>query len=395
MKRIAIILLPALCLCWMAYKAARAQTGPSAAQQSTPTAKFENGGNAAEIAAAFIDHLVFVPVRVNEGEPSLFELDTSARDSSIDPSRARELGLSAAKSPVLNLTGLDVSFSELAETAKPDFAGRLGRPYQGTLGNDFLGRVVADIDYARETVQIYDPDVYKYTRHGKGVHVTFTDGLPVVKAKAVVDGRGIEGDFLVNTALDAPVLIFEKYADARRVTLHKPISAASMPIAGAEQATLGRLERFQIGPYTVQAALVVFSRERPSVAHDPKLAGEIGAGMLRRFGVVFDYSRGQIFLAPNSEFNSEDFEGMSGLTIVASGPNLKKFEITDVRPLTPGADAGLRKGDVIEGINGDAAADLSLAEIRGLFRQLGPPLELVMTRNGRTFKTSLQMHRLL
>lgn len=395
LKQIAIVLPLVLCLGWLSYRSAIAQTPAKAAPQSTPTAKFENGGNAAEIAAAFVDHLVFVPVRVNQGEPSLFELDTSARDSSIDPSRATALGLSAVKSPVLNLSGLDVSFSDLAEKPEPDFAARLGRPYQGTLGNDFLDAVVAEIDYARETMQIYDPAVYKYTGHGKGLRVTFVDGLPVVKAKAVIEGRGIDGDFLVNTALDAPVMIFGKYADAHRVSLRKSISAASTPIEGAEHATLGRLGRFQIGPYTVEAALVLFSGENPPVAHDAKLAGEIGAEMLRRFGVVFDYPRQQIFFVPNSEFNSEDFEDMSGLTITASGPNLKKFEITDVRQFTPAADAGLRKGDIIEGINGDAAADLSLVEIRSLFRQLGPPLEFVITRNGKTFKTSLQMHRLL
>jgi PDZ domain len=394
-KRIAIILPLTLCLCWVGYRSAGAQTAASATQQSTPTAKFENGGNAAEVAAAFIDHLVFVPVRVNQGEPSLFELNTGARKSSIDPSRANELRLGAVKSAVLNLSGLDVSFSQLAETSKANFAALLGRPYQGTLGNDFLATVVAEVDYARETMQLYDPDVYKYTGRGKGLRVTLADGLPVVKAKAVIEGRGIDGDFVVNTALDAPVLIFQKYADAHRLSLHKPISAASMPIEGAEEATLGRLGRFQIGPYAVEAALVVFSRENPPVAHDARLAGEIGAEMLRRFGVVFDYPRQQIFFAPNSEFNSEDFEDMSGLTVTAGGPNLKKFQITDVRPYTPGSDAGLRKGDIIEGINGDAAADLSLADIRALFRQLGSPLDLVITRNGKTVKASLQMHRLL
>lgn len=394
-KRIAIIFPLMVCLCWAGHRSANAQTPSRSAQSSTPTVKFAYGGDAAEIAAAFIDHLVFVPVRVNQGEPSLFELDTSARESSIDPVRAKDLGLGAVKSPVLNLSGLDLSFSSLAETPRAEFAARFGRPYQGTLANDFLNAVVADIDYARETMQLYDPGVFKHKGRAKGVRVSFVDGLPVVKAKAVIDGRGIDGTFLVNTALDAPVLIFQKYADSHRLSLHKPISAASMPIAGAAQATLGRLQKFQIGAYTVQASLVVFSRENPPIARDAKLAGEIGADMLRRFGVVFDYPRQLIFFDPNSEFNSEDFEDMSGLTITAGGPNLKKFEITEVRPNTPGADAGLRKGDIIEGINGDAAADLSLADIRRLFRQLGPPLEAVITRNGKTVKASLQMHRLL
>lgn len=347
------------------------------------------------IPADFVDHLVFVPARVDQGEPSLFELNTTAPRSSVDPARATQLGLGRVSTPVLNLSGVDASFSEFSETPKPDFAARYGREYRGTLGNDFLASVVADIDYARETMRLYDPAVYKYSGHGKAVHVTFVDGIPVVKAKVNVEGRSVEAQFAVNTALDAPVLIYDKYAEAHRLSLRKSISAASMPLEGADEDAIGRLDRFQVGPYQVEASLVVFSKEDPPVSHDSKLAGEIGAAMLRRFGVVFDYARGEIYFEPNSEFRSEDFEDMSGLAITAGGPNLRKFEITNVRPNTPGADAGLRPGDVIEGVNGDAAADLSLMDLRKLFHQLGPPYDLVVTRNGKTFHTALQLRRLL
>jgi membrane-associated protease RseP (regulator of RpoE activity) len=210
-----------------------------------------------------------------------------------------------------------------------------------------------------------------------------------------VEGRSIEAEFAVNTALDASVLIYDKYAEAHRLSLHKSISAASMPLEGADKDAIGRLDRFQVGPYQVEASLVVFSKEDPPVSRDSKLAGEIGAEMLRRFGVVFDYARGEIYFDPNSEFRSEDFEDMSGLRITAGGPNLRRFEITSVRPNTPGADAGLRQGDVIEGVNGDAAADLSLMELRKLFHQLGPPYDLVVTRNRKTFHAALRLHRLL
>jgi hypothetical protein len=396
LNRISILVVLALLFAgsW-AQISASPQKRTANAAEPTVTARFEHGGNAAEIAADFVDHLVFVPARVNEGRPSLFELDTTARRSSIDPRRATELGLGSLNSPVLNLSGLDISFLELAEHAEPDFAARFGREYQGTLGSDFLGTVVAHIDYARQTMQLYDPAVYKYTGHGKAIRVTFVDGIPMVKAKAVIEGRSIAADFAVNTALDAPVLIFGAYADARHISLRKSISAASMPIEGAQDDALGSLGRFQIGPYTAEAALVVFARRNPPTSRDPKLAGEIGAQMLRRFGLVFDYPRQLIYFDPNSEFNSEDFEDMSGLTVIATGPNLKKFVITDVRPNTPGSDAGLRKGDVIEGIDGDAAADLSLADIRRLFHLLGPPYPMVITRNKKTFTVQLQMHRLL
>ena len=54
---------------------------------------------------------------------------------------------------------------------KQDFSQEVGRPYQGTLGADFFSRVVVEIDYARQTVRLYDPAAYKYT--GKGAVFPF------------------------------------------------------------------------------------------------------------------------------------------------------------------------------------------------------------------------------
>jgi PDZ domain len=376
--------------------AALAQSGAAPAQQPSAVAHFANGGNAAEIAADFLDHLVFIPVRVNQGEPSLFELDSTARVSSIDPGRGAELGLGILTSPTLNLSGVNIALPGLPEEAHPNFAERFGRPYQGTLGNDFLASVVAEVDYARETLQLYDPAVYKYSGHGKSFRLAFVEGMPVLKAKFQIEGgRTTEADFIVDTALDAPVLIFDRDADSHSLFPRRTISAASLPLKGAEGDVVARMNRFQLGPYTVESSLAVISRQDPPTKQDARIAGEIGTGMLRRFGVVFDYAHQQILLDPNSEFHSEDFEDMSGLTIVAGGPNLRRFEITEVRPDTPGADAGLRKGDIIEGIDGDAAADMSLAEIRKLFHQIGTPYNVVITRGGKTLTVMLGMHRLL
>jgi PDZ domain len=376
--------------------AALAQSGAAPAQRPSGVAHFANGGNAAEIPVDFLDHLVFIPVRVNQGEPSLFELDSTARVSSIDPGRSAELGLGMLTSPVLNLSGVNIALPALPEEAQPTFAARFGRRYQGTLGNDFLASVVAEVDYARQTLQLYDPAVYKYSGHGKSFHLEFVAGMPVVKAKFQIEGgRTTEADFIVNTALDAPALLFDRGALKGSISGRRTISAASLPLDGAEGDVIARMNRFQLGRYTVESSLAVISRQDPPTKQDARIAGEIGAGMLRRFGVVFDYAHQQILLDPNSEFQSEDFENMSGLTIVAGGPNLRRFEITEVRPDTPGADAGLRKGDIIEGIGGDPAAEMSLADIRKLFHQIGTPYSVVITRGGKTLTVMLGMHRLL
>ena len=368
-------------------------TAPPASAQ----VRFALGGNAAEIPADYLGGLVFLPVRVNQSAPSLFELDSTAPRSSIDPQRAAEVGYGGQPAPVLSLSDVDISLASLAGTSEPDFGGRVGRAYEGALGNDFLGSVTAELDYARQTVRLYDPAAFKYSGHGTVLPVKFVSGMPVVRAKiGGAQGKTVEADFVVNTALDASVLVFASYAQVRRLPGKvKTMPASDAPLAGAQKAVLARLRLLQLGPYIVPSPIAVFSGVDRPAGSEPRLAGEIGGDILERFTVIFDYARRRIILDRNSNFRVDDLEDMSGLSIVAGGPNLKRFEVVSVQPETPGSDAGIRKGDVIEGVDGEPAANLSLADLRALFRQIGHPYVVVLSRKGAAVTVTLRMRRLL
>jgi hypothetical protein len=374
-----------------------AQSVPHAQQTSVPV-QFAFGGNAAEVPAEFLENLIFLPVRVNDSQPSLFELDSTAAASSMDPTRAAELGLTSLQNPVLHLPGLEFSLVTLPELARQNFAAQIGRPYQGTLGNDFLGSVVVEIDYGRQTVRLYDARAYKYSGVGTSLPLTFAGGLPLVRAKMELPGqKAREGEFIVNTALHAAIHISEGFAETHRVfSAHMKTAQASDPqISNGENIALGRVKEMQIGPYRVESAIVAISPKSLIGEPEKNVAGTIGAGILRRFTVIFDFPHEQMILAPNFQFAEYEEEDMSGLTLIAKGPGLKAFEVLAVQPATPAAEAEIQKGDIIAGIDEEAAADLTLASIRSLFRQVGHRYKLVIERNGQTLQVSMQMRRLL
>lgn len=377
--------------------ASRAQVNAAPAQQPVADARFEFGGNAAEIPATFIGNLVFLPVHVNQGQPSLFELDSSAAVSSVDPARAAELGITNLQNPVLNLSGVDISLPALAASVEKDFGARVGRAYEGTLGNDVFAGTVVEVDYARQTLRIYDPATYRYAGKGTSFHITFVGGMPVVHAKFSVTGdKTFEGDFGVNTALDASFVLSAAFAQAHRVlSSHaRAIPATDLPF-DADAAVYSKVKEFEIGPYSVAGSIAAFERGNSSTHRDGNLAGEIGGGMLRRFTVTFDYPQQQIILAPGRELRTDDLEDMSGISIVANGPGLKGFEVTHVRSGTPGSEAKMQRGDIIAGIDDEAAADMSLAGIRELFREAGHKHKLLIQRNGQTLTVTIQLRRLL
>jgi len=342
--------------------------------------------------------VTFLPVSVNLSRSSYFVLDSTAAVSSIDPQRAAELGVTNSHAPLLSLHGVDIPFAALPEQVSPNFGSQIGRVYEGTLGNDFFQRVVVEIDYGRSTVRLYDPASYQYSGQGKSLPLSFAGGIPVVQGKLKeTRGKKQEGSFIVNTALDASIVIFNRYAESHHL-LHshwKMVPTLDSAVENAPGALVGRSKGFLLGPYFAEDTLVTFSKTDATGTSDPHLAGEIGGGMLRRFTVVLDYPHQRIILQPNSHFTNEEEEDKSGIALVAKGTTLKTFEIVEVEPHTPAAAAGLQKGDIIAGVDDDAAADLTLAQIRSLFRQIGYKYKLLIERNGQNKQVTVEMRRLL
>jgi hypothetical protein len=367
-------------------------------QLTSAPVRFAFGGNAAEIPAEFLGDVIFLPARINNSQPSLFLLDSTAAVSSIAPSRVAGLGLRTLENPVLNLPGVDFPFTALPALAKDNFAAQTGRTYQGTLGNDFLRSLVVEVDYGRKTVRLYDPGIYKYSGGGASFPLTFAGGVPLVRAKLTLPGqKAHDGEFIVSTALDAAIVISEKFAEGRHLfSAHlKTIPAADPRINGGENIVVGRPKEFQIGGYGVEGAIAVFSPKDPLPGAGRDIAGMIGGGILRRFTVIFDYSHEQLILAPNLHIHELEEEDKSGLTIIAKGPGLKQFEVVAVQPGTPGAHAGIQKGDIVAGIDEEPAADLTLVGIRELFRETGRTRKLAIDRNGQSLQVSVALRRLL
>jgi len=384
--------------------ALRGQSPAPAQQENTEPARFSYSGNAAQVPATFISNLIFLPVSINQGKPSLFELDSAASATSVDPSRVLDAAVPADKSSstvqncILNLPGLALPMSSLAVAAKNDFSTQTGVPYQGTLGADFFSRLVVVIDYSRQTIQLYDPATYTYSGAAKGVLGTFTGTTPLVRAKVSIPGhKTLEADFIVNTALDSSIVFSRTFTDSHGISPNrfKTIPASYPSVDAGAKILLGRLKDFQLGGYTIEEPVAAFSQSNPSSAQSKNIAGTIGAGFLRRFTVIFDLPHQRIILEPNLQFNKFAEEDMSGLSIVAKGTGLRTFEIVRVQPGTPGAAAGIREGDVIAGIDDEPAADMTLTAIRDLFRQVGHRYKLLIERNGKTQEIVVQMKRLI
>jgi hypothetical protein len=377
-----------------------AQTPPAPKSQSVPQAQFSY---ATQIPATFLHNLIFIPVRINGGNPSLFELDSSAERTSIEPARARELGLTVTPSQTVSsaeliVPGLRLGLGSLPVIARKNFAETTGQAAQGVLGRDFFDHAVIVVDYLRQTVQVLDPAGYKYEGQGKPFPITGGPASALIRAKGNISGRkSFDADFEINTALDSAIVFYQSYMDSKKISAahFKAVSASYPELDEGSKILIGRIKDFQIGTYIVEEPVALFSQANSKSGANAKIAGQIGGDFLRRFAVVFDFPHQRVILEPNLEINHTAQEDMSGLSILAKGANLKTFEIVQVRPGTPGSDAKLKEGDVIVGIDEEPAADLTLSAIRDLFRQVGHEYKLLIDRHGQSLTITIKMRRLV
>jgi membrane-associated protease RseP (regulator of RpoE activity) len=378
--------------------APQAQPSAQPAALSPDRPRFEFGGNAAAVPATFIQDLVFLPANVNQSQPSLFLLDTRSPGTSIDPARAADTGAPTDRRVALILPGVMFPLDVLPTLPRAEFSAETGRPYEGTIGEDLLSRVVLEIDYARQTVRAFDPAIYKYSGKGKIFPLTLVNGMPVIRAKMVTPrGKQVETDFGIDTALLAGVAVSAKFSEAHKVfpSHGKIVQAYDPQLVGGESVSLFRLRNFEIAQWVAADTIAELSRSALSGADNPKIAGVMGAALLRRFNLVLDYPHQQIIFEANTHLKDYAEEDKSGIAVVAKGSNLRTFEIVHVVPGTPAAAAGIRAGDVIAGINDEPAADISLASLRDMFRQVGHTYKILIQRGDQTKQVSVQMRRLL
>jgi predicted metalloprotease with PDZ domain len=175
-------------------------------------------------------------------------------------------------------------------------------------------------------------------------------------------------------------------------TIREP---SSVGLGGDTTTVIGRLDSLKLGRFILERPIVDFAKDRNGALARTDIDGIIGGEVFRRFKVIFDYSRMQIILEPNSSF-SEPYEAtMSGIRLWAEGGDFRRFIVHRVMENSPAAEAGLREGDQIVSIDGQRATSFTLDQLKQMFRQAGKEYVLGVKRGGKIQQVKVKMRSLI
>ena len=364
------------------------------------------------------ENLIYFKARVGPSEPLSVVLDTGASKCAISERRAREIGLKLfdlgevadvgsgeGKTRVAFTNDVSFNMSEAGIFAKQvmvipvDYLESFeGRAIDALIGYEVFVKYVVEIDYQAKVIRLHDPETFRYSGRGEIVPIRLVDTTPLVHAGIVLPGnKRLEGEFEVDTGKDTALLLLAPFVRKHNLLTsgQTVIPTFGAGVGGERREVTGRLQAFQLGSLVINNPTIEFSLAASGALSMDTYDGQIGGEVLRRFKVIFDYSRLRMILEPNPSL-AEPYEyDMSGAYLIAAGTDFKTLRVHRVFDKTPASEAGLREGDVIAAVDDKPAAQLTLEEVRRMFKQEGRRYLLGVKRGAQFLQIRMTIRRLI
>ncbi len=330
------IILAVLCLTAASIHSQTPQ--PQRREIPFPTLRFPAGKSIVELPFEVDSGLMIIPVSVNGSRPLRYAFDTGAsgaihlNETVVDSLNLKMTGkiqvrgvggggapseVPVAEEVTFNIGGIELSNGTLA--VRPS-AGKSTWGHDGVIGRPVFANLVVEVDWEKQVVKFYDPAKYKYSGSGTVLPLTFDEGgRPYTMASVILGEKSI------------PVKLVVDSGASHALSLNVGSSPEIKVPEGATKAVLGRGASGEVTGHTGRIRTVELGGQSfndvPTTFPDSSLGtvalngrqGNLGSGILRRFKVIYDYSRKQMIVEPN-KFSRDPFGTAMPIAAASSVP---------------------------------------------------------------------------
>ncbi len=314
------IILPLLCFAFTDAYGQSVQTQRRMPETRLPEVRFPGDKNVVEVPFEAEGNHIVIPVSVNGSRPLRFVFDTGAPTAVLNNSAiADSLNLKITGTKQVRGAGGGGASFEVKVAGDVKFIvggielsnGNMSilpsplRGHDGVIGSPLFATTVVEIDWEKKVVRFYEPAKYKYSGSGSVLPLTFDQrGVPYTTASVTIEGeKTIPVKLVVDTG-GSHYLFLESGSNAE---IKPPAGAAKTSLgrgaSGEITGYTGRVKNFQIGNYSIKDAPTGFPDASGGTALLGGRDGNLGGGVLRRFKIIYDYSRKQMIVEPNKFIN--------------------------------------------------------------------------------------------
>jgi hypothetical protein len=356
-------------------------------------ASIANGAHEAVLPFKLINNHIFAYVKIDGKGPYLFIFDTGGVNV-VTPPLAKSLGLkvegkmeargAGSGTMETGLTKVDkVELGDATVMAQTFAAFPLdalsdveGFDQSGMIGFETFRRFVTRIDYGAHTITLIDPKYFDAKDAGVAVPLKF-DGN-VAEIDATYDG--IAGVFQLDTGARTSLTLTSAFVAKHELRAHegKGVEAATgWGVGGVTRSYVERTGTLSIANIDIKGAVVQLSTDTGGAMAESDLAGNIGAGILKRFVLTLDYEHNVVYVKPAAGPIADlDTFDRAGLWI---NRDVKGFKIVDITAHAPAEEAGLKAGDIVTAVDGKPATSLEVYDLRLRLRNDAPGTKVSLT----------------
>ncbi len=349
--------------------------------------EFTTNRNSARINVQTAHNLVIVPLRINNGPPLNFILDSGVNKTILtEPLIAVALDLEGDRN--VNILGLggervirgiripDTSIDIGSIRGKGldlividdevfNLSEIFGFPVHGIIGYDFLKEFPILINYEYGYIRVYRDRDYRVRRRSHIMPIKLHNNKPYINVRLQgINDSIMDLSLLVDLGASHTLFLNNKYDF---LTGDSTITSfIGKGISGEMTGKEGRVNNIELEDIEIRDIIVAYpdteSRiwtEKLNIEWD----GLIGGGLFSRFDVVIDYQSKKLILRKNLKFDEPFKPNLSGLDIIAKGPDFNIFKISYVRPSSVAYEAGLKANDRIISLNGKNYKNTTLQDI--------------------------------
>ena len=265
----------------------------------------------------------------------------------------------------------------------------------GIIGGELFFHYVVRIDMDHERLELSQPKLWTPPADACSVPLVNLGGKLFVDVRvAIGEQEPIPASVVVDLGASHSLSLNSR-VDGRWAP---PVGAIDAPlgrgISGLVLGKAGRARRVELGPFAFENIVTSFpvSEHQKPGGFDFR-DGNLGAEILRRFNVTFDYAGSRMVLEKSKHF-CEPFEReMLGVSYALGKECV--LTILTVLPGSPAAAAGIAVGDCVLAIDGQKIDALGENGVRKALMNDGAQIRLALRRGTETFEKTLRLRRLV
>lgn len=252
-----------------------------------------------------------------------------------------------------------------------------GERIDGIIGYSVFSRYIMKMDYDSMKVTFFTKGTFRYPRGGYLLKPSISQ--LVTQPLRVKDEKTIYSRFLYDMGAGLCLLLSRDFVEDSAIISNKRKRwvKEGEGLGGKIDMELTVMKEVRVGPYKFRNVPIFIFDDEFNVTSYPYMGGLLGNDILRRFNVILNYAKGDIYITPNTHFNDVFDYSYSGVELYLIGG---RIVIGDIAKGSPAEACGLKEGDEVIAVNKNFSQNLNQYKIA--LQAPNEKIKIIVRRDG-------------